>query len=89
MSGAHAHSLAHRAPHIARNAVSAVHRLVQLLGIDLHSFRRAMCGPATLPGDHHLPACMQKTKQKKTAYTNIRDRLNLFDAITAEPQTTV
>jgi hypothetical protein len=53
---AHAHSLAHRAPHIARNAVSAVHRLAQLLGLDLHSFRRAMCGPPTLPGDRHLPA---------------------------------
>ena len=53
MSGAHAHGLVQRVPHIDLNAVSVVHRLVQLLGLDLHSFRRAMCGPATLMGDRH------------------------------------
>ena len=33
--------------------VGVLYRLVQLLGLDLHSFRRAMCGPATLMGDRH------------------------------------
>ena len=51
-------SLEQRVPHIAFIAVSVAHQLVQLRCLYLHSFRRVICGAATLPGDRHrLRAC--------------------------------
>jgi len=63
LGGAHAHSFAQRALHIARNAVSAAHRLVQLLCLNDHYFRRAICGASTLPGGRHPHSKSEKKKK--------------------------
>ena len=68
LSGAHAHSLVQRALRIALNAVITAHRLVRLLGLDLNSFRRAICGASTLPGGRH-PRSKSEKKTKKNAVT--------------------